>query len=84
MRYSAAVAMQILIIHSKSDTVVPVEDAYALYARVQTKKKLWVVENACHVHIHRVYPKADKRSSMIFLVDFVKSNLLGSYKPSYI
>ncbi len=48
----------ILIIHSQTDTMTPVTNAYRLYAAAQeTKKDLWLLEDGIHGAAMRDYPE---------------------------
>ena len=52
--------LPILIIHSEEDRVVPVEDAYELYAQAQGIKELWIAKSARHAYLFKQFPRAYK------------------------
>ena len=48
----------LLIVHGEADELIPVEDAYALYARAGEPKQLWIVPDVTHARVAEVEPHA--------------------------
>ena len=56
------ISLPVLIMHSQEDHVVPVEDAYELYASAQGAKELWIVKGARHAYLYKLFPQAYKNT----------------------
>jgi uncharacterized protein len=48
----------LLIVHGEADALIPVENAYALYARAGQPKELWVVPGVEHARVPEAEPRA--------------------------
>ena len=57
LRWAKNLKVPIFIIHSNHDTMAHVEAAHQLYAAVPGHKKLWIVDNAIHARIYKLYPQ---------------------------
>ena len=44
----------LLIVHGEADALIPVENAYALYARAGEPKELWIVPDVAHARVAEV------------------------------
>lgn len=50
----------VFIIHSESDQVTPVSNAYSLYKKALDPKEIWIVKEAKHAQIFKSYPQEYK------------------------
>lgn len=56
LKYAQGIHVPTLIVHSRSDAISPVDDAYALLQAFASKQKaLWVVEHSAHARIAHDY-----------------------------
>lgn len=71
INYIKLLTIPVLIIHSKDDKTIPVQDSYDLYQAIPSdKKELWVVDSAKHGKIHKKFPIDYKNKVESFLNKF--------------
>jgi uncharacterized protein len=65
--WAEKLTIPIFIIHSNHDKLADVAAAHELYSKVPGPKKLWIVDNAHHAGIFKLYPQAYVREVGLFL-----------------
>lgn len=56
-KFISKVKVPMLMIHSKTDRIVPIKDALKICKNISSKYELWVVGDSEHVRIHLKYPQ---------------------------
>jgi uncharacterized protein len=60
------ITIPVFIIHSASDAITPLRDAYELYECAHQPKELWIAQDAKHGKIYALYPEQYKQKINAF------------------
>lgn len=67
LEYAKKIMVPTMVIHVENDTLVPVEDAQAVYDALPGKKELWIVPNGRHARAYKLFPEEYRNRILSFL-----------------